>query len=145
MLKGFKDFILKGNIVDLAVAVIIGAAFSQIVNALVANVLMPFISGVVGSPSFDQFGVVSLNGNDIRFGVLLTALINFLLIAAAVYFAVVLPMNKLAERRRRRLGLEPVGEDVTPDVALLTEIRDLLAAQRGGSTGTTVSGGAPRL
>lgn len=144
MLKGFKDFIMKGNIVDLAVAVVIGAAFGKIVNALVENVLMPFISGLVGSPSFDSFGVLTLNGNDIKFGVLLTALVNFLLVAAAVYFAIIVPMNKMVERRNRRLGIDPAEEDVAPDVALLTEIRDLLATQRGGASGP-LSGGATRL
>lgn len=142
MLQGFKDFIMKGNVIDLAVAVIIGAAFSKIVNALVESVLMPFIAALVGSPNFDSFGLVTLNGNDIKFGVLLTAIVNFLLVAAAVYFAIVLPMNKMIERRNRRLGIEPEAEPVAEDVALLTEIRDLLSAQRGG-TGTVTNGPVP--
>ena len=142
MLQGFKDFIMKGNVIDLAVAVIIGAAFSKIVNALVESVLMPFIAALVGSPNFDSFGLVTLNGNDIKFGVLLTAIVNFLLVAAAVYFAIVLPMNKMIERRNGRLGIEPEAEPVAEDVALLTEIRDLLSAQRGG-TGTVTNGPVP--
>ena len=142
MLQGFKDFIMKGNVIDLAVAVIIGAAFSKIVNALVESVLMPFIAALVGAPNFDSFGLVTLNGNDIKFGVLLTAIVNFLLVAAAVYFAIVLPMNKMIERRNRRLGIEPEAEPVAEDVALLTEIRDLLSAQRGG-TGTVTNGPVP--
>ncbi|WP_295018926.1 large conductance mechanosensitive channel protein MscL [uncultured Micrococcus sp.] len=143
MLQGFKDFIMKGNVIDLAVAVIIGAAFSKIVNALVESVLMPFIAALVGSPNFDSFGLVTLNGNDIKFGVLLTAIVNFLLVAAAVYFAIVLPMNKMIERRNRRLGIEPEAEPVAEDVALLTEIRDLLSAQRGG--GAPLPGTDPRV
>jgi len=129
MLTGFKNFILKGNVVDLAVAVVIGAAFGAVVTALVQSVLMPFIAGLVGSPNFDSFAVVTLNGNDIKFGVLLTAIVNFLLVAAAIYFVVVVPMNHMIERRNRRLGInqdvkEEAAED--PQIALLTEIRDAL-------------------
>ncbi|MCB5292809.1 large conductance mechanosensitive channel protein MscL [Arthrobacter sp. SO3] len=129
MLTGFKNFILKGNVVDLAVAVVIGAAFGAVVTALVQSVLMPFIAGLVGSPNFDSFGVVTLNGNDIKFGVLLTAIVNFLLVAAAIYFVVVVPMNHMIERRNRRLGISPdVKEEAAedPQLALLTEIRDAL-------------------
>lgn len=126
MLKGFREFVLKGNVLDLAVAVIIGAAFAQVVNAMVEAVLMPLISALVGSPNFDSFAVLTVNGNDIRFGVLLTALVNFLLVAAAVYFAVVLPMNRMIEARNRRLGLEPAEEEADAQVQLLTEIRDAL-------------------
>ncbi len=126
VLKGFKEFIMKGNVLDLAVAVIIGAAFAQVVNAMVEAVLMPAISALVGSPNFDSFAMVTLNGNDIRFGVLLTALVNFLLVAAAVYFAIVLPMNKMIEARNRRLGITPAEEEADPQVQLLTEIRDAL-------------------
>ncbi|MFI2541805.1 large conductance mechanosensitive channel protein MscL [Micrococcus luteus] len=138
MLQGFKDFIMKGNVLDLAVAVIIGAAFGKIVNALVEAVLMPLIAAAVGSPNFDSFAVLTVNGNDVKFGVLLTAIVNFLLIAAAVYFAIVMPMNKMTEARNRRLGIDPAEEEVAADVAVLTEIRDLLAERRGGPTsGTT--------
>ncbi len=126
MLNGFKEFIMKGNVLDLAVAVIIGAAFAQVVNAMVEAVLMPLISALVGSPNFDSFAVLSLNGNDIRFGVLLTALVNFLLVAAAVYFAIVLPMNRVIAARNRRLGIEPQEEETDAQVQLLTEIRDAL-------------------
>ncbi|XAZ33745.1 large conductance mechanosensitive channel protein MscL [Glutamicibacter halophytocola] len=108
MLKGFRDFIMKGNVVDLAVAVVIGAAFGAVITALVDNVLMPLIAALVGSPNFDSFLLLNINGVDIKFGVFLTALVNFLLIAAAVYFALVMPMQKLnnhlgcSPRRRRR-------------------------------------------
>jgi large conductance mechanosensitive channel len=126
MLRGFQEFIMKGNVLDLAVAVIIGAAFAQVVNAMVEAVLMPLISALVGSPDFDSFAVLTVNGNDIRFGVLLTALVNFLLVAAAVYFAIVLPMNKVIEARNRRLGIDPAEEEPDAQVQLLTEIRDSL-------------------
>ena len=133
MLTGFKNFILKGNVVDLAVAVVIGAAFGAVVTALVQSVLMPFIAGLAGSPNFDSFAVVTLNGNDIKFGVLLTAIVNFLLVAAAIYFVVVVPMNHMIERRNRRLGINPDVKDEAaedPQIALLTEIRDALRAER---------------
>ena len=138
MLQGFKDFIMKGNVVDLAVAVVIGAAFAQVVNAVVEAILMPLIAALFGAPSFDDWFVLDINGVAVRFGVLLTALVNFLLIAAAIYFLIVMPMNKMIEARNRRLGIDPAEEEVPADVAMLTEIRDLLAAQRGGpATGTT--------
>ncbi|WP_323959090.1 large conductance mechanosensitive channel protein MscL [Arthrobacter sp. JZ12] len=126
MLNGFKNFIMKGNVIDLAVAVVIGAAFSAVVNSLVESVLMPFISAIVGSPNFDDFAKVTLNGNEIQFGVFLTALVNFLLIAAAVYFVIVMPMNKLIEHRDRKLHIEDKPAEVDPQIALLTEIRDSL-------------------
>ena len=124
---------MKGNVIDLAVAVVIGAAFGSVITALVDSVLMPFISGLVRSPNFDSFAVVTLNGNDIRFGVLLTAIVNFLLIAAAVYFVIVLPMNKMIEARNRKLGIVPAAEEVPEDVKLLTEIRDALTSPNGAS------------
>ncbi len=126
MLKGFKDFLAQGNAMDLAVAVIIGAAFTQVVTALTDAVLMPLISALVGSPNFDEFAKITINGNEIAFGVLLTAIVNFLLVAAAVYFAIVTPMNKLLALRRH----EAEDEEETPeDIALLREIRDALANQ----------------
>lgn len=122
MLKGFKDFIVQGNVMDLAVAVIIGAAFTQVVSALTDSVLMPLISALVGSPNFDDFAKLTLNGNEIAFGVLLTAIVNFLLVAAAVYFAIVMPMNKIIEMRGKHAEEDPLPEDIV----LLTEIRDAL-------------------
>jgi large conductance mechanosensitive channel len=125
MLSGFKKFILKGNVIDLAVAVVIGAAFSSVVDALVKSVMMPLISLLVGQPNFDEF----LAFGDVRFGVLLTAVVNFLLVAAAIYFVIIVPMNHMIERRNRRLGInqdvkEESAED--PQITLLTEIRDAL-------------------
>lgn len=127
MLSGFKDFIMKGNVVDLAVAVVMGAAFGAVVTAFVGSILMPIVSLLVGQPNFDDFLVFG----PVKIGVFLTALINFLLIAAAIYFAVVMPMNHMIERRNRKLGIkdEEEGEAVDPQVALLTEIRDSLQAR----------------
>ena len=125
MLSGFKKFILKGNVIDLAVAVVIGAAFSAVVDALVKSVMMPLISLLVGQPNFDDF----LAFGDVRFGVLLTAAVNFLLVSSAIYFVIILPMNRLIEHRNRKLG---IGQEATkeaaedPQIALLTEIRDSL-------------------
>ncbi|MHA7157051.1 large conductance mechanosensitive channel protein MscL [Glutamicibacter endophyticus] len=132
MLKGFRDFILKGNVVDLAVAVVIGAAFGAVITALVDSVLMPLISALTKSPSFDQFLVVTIDGNDIKFGVFLTALVNFLLIAAAVYFVVVLPINKVTESLKARRGLDGEEEEAEPDpqLALLEQIRDEIKSLR---------------
>ncbi|MHA6968266.1 large conductance mechanosensitive channel protein MscL [Glutamicibacter bergerei] len=117
---------MKGNVVDLAVAVVIGAAFGAVITALVDNVLMPLIAALVGSPSFDGFLLLTINGVDIKFGVFLTALVNFLLIAAAVYFALVLPMQKATEHLERRRGLTEEEEEVDPQLALLEQIRDEL-------------------
>lgn len=130
MISGFKSFIMKGNVIDLAVAVVIGTAFSAVVNALVANVLMPLISALVGSPNFDDFAKVTVNGNEIQFGVFLTALVNFLLIAAAVYVVIVVPMNRLMERRDRKLRVQDEAAVADPQIALLTEIRDSLRQNR---------------
>ncbi|MGM7777620.1 large conductance mechanosensitive channel protein MscL [Arthrobacter sp. KNU-44] len=126
MLSGFKNFILKGNVVDLAVAVVMGAAFGAVVDALVKNVLMPLIAAMVGSPNFDSFAKVTINGNDLQFGVLLTAIVNFVLVAAAIYFVVVAPMNHLIERRNAKLGISEDEPAADPTVTLLTEIRDNL-------------------
>ena len=127
MIQGFRDFILKGNVVDLAVAVVIGTAFGAVVNAFVASVLMPLVALLTGTPNFDEF----LAFGDIKVGVFLTALVNFLLVAAAVYFAVVLPMNKVIERRNARLaaGQAPAEEEADAQIVLLTEIRDALRSR----------------
>ncbi|MBP2215739.1 large conductance mechanosensitive channel protein MscL [Arthrobacter sp. CAN_C5] len=129
MLNGFKTFIMKGNVVDLAVAVVLGSAFGAVVTALVDSVLMPLISALVGSPNFDDFAKVTIDGNDIMFGVLLTGIVNFLLVAAAIYLVVVLPMNKMIARRNRTLGIVQEEPAVDPQIALLTEIRDSLATR----------------
>ncbi len=97
MLKGFRDFILRGNVVDLAVAVVIGAAFGAIVTALVTYIINPLIAAIVHKPDFSSL-VLDINGGKIQYGLFLNALISFLLIAATVYFLVVLPLNKLMAR-----------------------------------------------
>ena len=126
-LDGFKEFISRGNAVDLAVGVVIGAAFGAVVTSLVDGILNPLIGGIFGQPNLNEIWTISLGDAKILPGMVLTALINFLLIAAAIYFLVVLPLNKLAERRAK--GLEPEPAAPAEDVLLLSEIRDLLAAQ----------------
>jgi large conductance mechanosensitive channel len=100
MLKGFKQFILRGNVVDLAVAVVIGAAFGAVITSFVENVLTPLIAAIVGKPDFSAF-TITLNGSVIKYGMFLNALISFLLIAAAIYFFIIAPMNAYTARSRR--------------------------------------------
>ena len=100
MLKGFKEFILRGNAVDLAVGVVIGAAFGSIVNGLVKDLITPFIAALVKAPDFSNISF-TLNGSKFLIGDFLNTLISFIIIAATVYFFVVLPINKLLERSIR--------------------------------------------
>lgn len=136
MIQGFKEFIMKGNVIDLAVAVVIGGAFAPVITTLVDSIIMPLISGLVGFPNFDAFLAFSVNGTDnqVRIGAWLTVIINFLIIAAALYFVVVMPMNRMIEARNRRLGINPEEEQADPQVVLLTEIRDALQAGREPGT-----------
>ena len=106
MIKGFRDFILRGNVMDLAVAVIIGAAFSAIVTALTTNIISPLIGAIVGKPSFDNF-TATLNGGVIKYGTFFTAVINFLIIAAVVYFFLVLPTQYLLKKFHPPVVEEP--------------------------------------
>lgn len=122
MLKGFKDFIMRGNVVDLAVAVIIGTAFSGVVDALVEGLLTPLIGAVGGVSDFSD-ARFTVNGSVFRYGIVINALISFVLVAAAIYFFVIYPLMKIHERRRR--GDEP-SPSPSEEVLLLTEIRDLL-------------------
>lgn len=125
MIQGFKEFISKGNVLDLAVAVIIGASFTPIVKS-VTDVIMGIIGAVVGQPNFDSVLQFSINGSDpIQPGTIITAIVNFLLVAFALYFAIVVPMNALKKRRAKE-DAEKV-EEPSEDVKLPGEIRDLLA------------------
>jgi len=100
MFKGFRQFILRGNVIDLAVAVVIGAAFGAVVTSFVTNILTPLIAAIVGKPDFSALQA-TLNGAVISYGTFLNALIAFLLIAAAVYFFMVAPMNAWKARQAR--------------------------------------------
>lgn len=99
-MKGFKQFLLRGNVVDLAVAVVMGAAFGAVVTALVADLLTPLIAAIVGKPDFSNI-FFTVNKSQFKIGSFANALISFILIAAAVYFFVVLPMNTLMARLKR--------------------------------------------
>jgi large conductance mechanosensitive channel len=112
MLKGFKAFILRGNVVDLAVAVIIGGAFNAIVGSLVKDILGGFIAAIVGKPDFSSL-VFDVNGGHIAYGNFLTAVINFILVAGAVYFFVVVPISHLTERAKALHGPAPVVAPTT--------------------------------
>jgi len=101
MLKGFRDFILRGNVVDLAVAVILGAAFNAIVTALVSDVLNPLIAATVGKPDFSGV-VLNIGSGHIKIGSFFNATISFLIVAAVVYFAIVLPLNTLQAKLKWR-------------------------------------------
>ena len=123
ILKGFKDFIMRGNVVDLAVGVVIGAAFTAVVTAFTNAFLKPLIQLISGGRGLDA-GTFKIRDVPFDYASFINALITFLLTAAALYFLVVFPLNKLAERRKR--GEEPPPESPSEEVKLLTEIRDAL-------------------
>ena len=123
MIKGFREFIMRGNVIDMAIGIIIGAAFTPIVTAI-SDMLMNIIAGLIGAPNFDSVLQFSINDAVIQPGTILTALVNFLLVAAALYFFVVMPMNKFNDRIHR--NDEAIEEAVDANTELLTEIRDLL-------------------
>lgn len=127
MLKGFKAFIMRGNVVDLAVGIILGAAFTAVVTGLMDGVLNPLVAAIFGQPDISGVWSFSLNGAEFSIGLFLQAVLNFLIVAATLYLAVVLPLNKLAERRKA--GEEPEPDAPAEDVLLLQEIRDLLVVQ----------------
>ena len=135
MLRGFKDFIMRGNVVDLAVGIVIGAAFTTLVEQFTNSFLKPLIAVVGGGQQGKTGATFTVNGQLFDYGAFLNAIITFVLTAAALYFLVVFPMNKLAERRRR--GQEPPPKAPSEEVGLLTDIRDLLAAREAGGRPAT--------
>jgi large conductance mechanosensitive channel len=124
--KEFKEFISRGNVIDLAVAVVIGLAVVAIINSIVAGLITPLI-GMIGGKDFSDLDF-TINGSSFEYGEVINAIIQFLLIAVAVFFFIVKPVNMLNERRRR--GEEPETE-LSDEAALLTEIRDLLRDRSG--------------
>jgi len=131
MLKGFKEFIMRGNVVDLAVAVVIGAAFGAVVAALVKDLVTPIIAAIVGKRDFSNL-TFTINKSRFFYGDFINAAVQFVLIAAAIYVFVLIPIKKLSVMQaRRRAAGEPEGAaDISSDEAiLLREIRDLLSAQ----------------
>jgi large conductance mechanosensitive channel len=133
MIKDFKAFLLRGNVIDLAVAVVIGAAFAGVVDALVEGILTPLL-GLFGDQDFSQYALTLKTNDDgstiqLFWGAVLTAIIKFVSVAAAIFFLVVKPMQMVMERRKR--GEEPAEDTPAPsdETVLLTEIRDLLRAR----------------
>lgn len=136
MIQGFKDFIMRGNVVELAIAVVIGSAFAAVVNAFVSSIVTPILNAF-GPPDAGGWGIDlragdTVDGVDptlINIGAILNALIVFLVTALVVYFVFVVPMNRFTELQKKRRGI--VEDEPAPtDIDLLTEIRDLLKAQK---------------
>lgn len=130
MIKGFKEFITRGNVVELAVAVVMGTAFQKVVDSFVSSIVTPLLNSFGGANS-QGWGLRIDDDNPATFvdlSAILNAVIVFLMTAAVIYFLIVAPMNAFNERRRR--GLEEDVVEPTEDVALLREIRDLLAVRR---------------
>jgi large conductance mechanosensitive channel len=122
MLKEFRDFLLRGNIVELAVAFVMGLAFAAVVNSLVNDLIMPIIAAIIGKPNFDNL-TFTINGATFRYGAFITHVIQFVAIAAAVFFFVVKPVNSLLQRYRSP------AEEGMPDEE--RRHQELLAALRG--------------
>jgi large conductance mechanosensitive channel len=135
MIKGFKDFLLRGNVIDLAVAVVIGTAFTALVTAFTTSFLTPLIALIGGGGK--SGGEVVINDQHFTWGAFISAVITFVLTAAVVYFVVVLPVKAIMERRKRG---EESGPAEPTQVELLVEIRDLLRAQQGLVFGHDPSG-----
>lgn len=139
MLKGFKEFIMRGNVMDLAVAVVIGAAFGAVVTSVVNSVINPLIGAVFNAKSLDNTLVVAIPTVDgktanLMFGQFLGSVINFIIVAVVVYFVFVMPVNhfrKLADERRKKGETAGAADEPVTELDLLAEIRDLLAASEG--------------
>lgn len=131
MLKEFRDFILRGNVIDLAVAVVIGAAFKSIVDALVKDLITPLIAAVGGQPDFSSIQF-TINGSAFLIGDFINNVVSFLIIAAVIFFLVVKPMNIIMARAARKT-VDSAPPAATKEEVLLTEIRDALRAQNNGT------------
>jgi large conductance mechanosensitive channel len=127
MLKEFKEFILRGNVMDLAVAVIIGAAFGAVVSAFANGILMNLVAAIFGQPNFDSL-TFTLGKGEIQYGLFLTALVNFLIIGAAMFLVIKAANTAMAYRKDREAEAE---EAEATELELLAEIRDALVARNG--------------
>ena len=125
MLKGFKEFLLRGNVVDLAVAVVIGGAFGAVVTALVKDLITPLIAAIVGKPDFSAISF-TVNASQFLIGDFINAIVAFILVAAAIYFFVVTPMNMI--QARRKSGEAPVDPTTKKCPECLSEVP--IAARR---------------
>jgi large conductance mechanosensitive channel len=120
----FKQFLLRGNVIDLAVAVVIGAAFTAVINSLVKDILTPIIAAIFGEPDFSGL-TFTINDSVFRYGSFFNAVLTFVLVAAAIFFVVVKPYNMYMERRRAGLEPEPPAAK-SDEVVVLEEIRELM-------------------
>ena len=140
MLKGFKDFILRGNVIELSIAVVVGTAFTALVSAFSSNIVNPIIAAA-GGVETKGLGFPIWPGNEktfVDFGAVITAFVTFLVTAAVVYFIFVAPMNRINQLVKKRLATaEPEEKPLPADTALLAEIRDLLAQLAGPQYGQT--------
>ena len=140
MFKGFKDFILRGNVIELSIAVVVGTAFTALVSAFTLNIVNPIIAAA-GGVETKGLGFWIWPGNDktfVNLGAVLTAFVTFMITAAVVYFIFVAPMNRINHMVKKRLATaEPEEEALPADTALLAEIRDLLAQLAGPGRGRT--------
>ncbi|WP_426519933.1 large conductance mechanosensitive channel protein MscL [Diaminobutyricibacter sp. McL0618] len=136
MLKGFREFILRGNVIDLAVAVVIGAAFTGVVNSIVNGIFNPLIGAIFKADSLHNVAVIQIGDAKIMLGSVLGAIIQFLIVAVVVYFVFVYPINLAKEhaQKRRETGVVDAETPVT-ELDLLTEIRDLLARDQAPAGG----------
>jgi large conductance mechanosensitive channel len=139
MIEGFKKFIARGQMIDMAVGVVMGGAVTTVVNAIVKSFINPLIAMIFGKPDLDNLLAFTVNGATVSFGAILGALLNFLIIAVAIYFCIVVPINKFRDYTKKHAAQKKDGEDDGDDdvelsaedqtIELLTEIRDQLAKQ----------------
>lgn len=135
-MKGFKDFIMQGNVIDLAVGLVIGSAFTALIGAFVDSLIQPIINVFGGGNVHGLAFLITNESTRVDVGAILSAVIAFLITAAVVYFVFVLPISHARKLDRKRRGLPEEEETVmSEDIVLLTEIRDALTAQRGGTAG----------
>ncbi|KFI60285.1 large conductance mechanosensitive channel protein MscL [Bifidobacterium cuniculi] len=150
MLDGFKKFIARGNMVDMAVGVVMGGAVTAVVNAIVEGVINPFIAMIFGKPNMDGLLAFTVNNSTVSFGMVLGSIINFLIIAAAVYFCIIVPINKMrdlsekamAKLKKNDADVAASQPDLSPEeqtVILLQDIRNQLAAQNGAADAAKAS------
>lgn len=132
MIKGFKEFVLRGNVIDLAVAFVIGVAFAAVVSAIVDNVINPVIASLFNAKSLDSLAV-TIGGAHIGYGAVLGALIQFLLIALVVYFGLVVPINYVKRLAFKTKDAAESADTPPTELELLADIRDLLARTESGS------------
>jgi large conductance mechanosensitive channel len=130
LLSGFRDFALRGNAIDLAVGVVIGGAFTALVNSLVNSIINPFIAAIFGGTNMDGIWIVEIHGSAIKFGTFISSIINFVIIAAALYFFIILPLNKLLELTSAKKDEEEEPEDLPKTQEdILLEILETLKRQ----------------